>query len=165
MILADTNIVSTFARVSALDCLRQIFQADRLHVTPATLSELQRAIEAGCDFLTATVAAIRSGVELDLVELRRDEILALRDLPQSLGAGEAEAIAVCLKRPGTGLLTNDKLARNFCRQEQIRCLDLPELLRAMWVTGVRPKEDVRELLTRIETEQGMVIKRKDNIFR
>lgn len=165
MILADTNIVSTFARVSALDCVRQVVRTDRLHVTSATLGELQRAIEAGCEFLAATVAAIRSGTGFDLVELRRDEILAVRDLPRSLGAGEAEAIAVCLKRPGTGLLTNDKRARNFCRQQQILCLDLPELLRAIWVTGVRPKEVVRELLSRIETEQGMVIKRKEDVFR
>ena len=57
MIIADTNIISTFARVGALDHVRRLVKADRLYVTPATLNELRRAVEAGCDFLAPTLAA------------------------------------------------------------------------------------------------------------
>ena len=164
MIVADTNILSTFARVGAIDLLRQLCKSDRLHVTPATFHELRRAVEVGCDFLVPALEAIQTGSGLDLVELRREEVLASKDLPRSLGAGEAESIAICLHRPGTRLLTNDKRARNFCREHSIPCLDLPAILRGLWVRQVVSKEWVRQLLRRIETEQGMVIKNKDAIF-
>ena len=165
MIIADTNIVSTFARVGALDRVRELVKVDRLYVTPATFNELRRAVEAGCDFLAPTLATIQAGTELDLVELRREEVLAAKDLPASLGAGEAESIAVCLNRRGTQLLTNDKRARNFCRERAIACLDLPGILRALWVRHVLSKKRVRELLRQIETEEGLVIRNKDEIFK
>ncbi len=47
MIVADTNILSTFARVGAIDYLRQLVQSNLLHVTPATFNELRRAVEVG----------------------------------------------------------------------------------------------------------------------
>lgn len=164
MIVADTNILSTFARVGAIDLLRQLCESDRLHVTPATFNKLRRAVEVGCDFLAPTLGAIQAGSGLDLIELRREEILTLDALPRSLGSGEAESIAVCLHRPGTRLLTNDKRARNFCREHSIPCLDLPAILRALWVRQVVGKERVRQLVHLIETERGMVIKGKDAIF-
>ena len=139
MILADTNLVSTFARVGALDLVRQAVKADRLYVTPSTLSEIQRAVDVGCGFLASTIEAIQTGVEMDVVELRREEILAVKELPSALGAGEAESIAVCLKRRGARLLTNDKRARNFCRERSLPCLDLPGILRALWVGRVLTK--------------------------
>ena len=165
MIVADTNIVSTFARVGALPLLGRLLEADRLHITAGTYHELRKAVEVGCAFLEPILAGISPEGELDLVELTRQEILAVKDLPGSLGVGEAESIAVCLHRPGTRLLTNDKRARNFCRERGIPCLDLPAILRALWVRKVLNKKKVRELIRRIETEQGLVIKNKDEILK
>ena len=51
MIVADTNILSTFERVGEVDLLRQLCKSDRLHVTPATFNELRRAVDVGCEFL------------------------------------------------------------------------------------------------------------------
>jgi predicted nucleic acid-binding protein len=164
LILADTNIISTFARVSALDFVRRLLKADRIYVTPATFKELIRAVEAGCDFLAPTLDAIQAGKDLDLLAVDREEILRLKELPSSLGAGEAESISVCLHRPGTCLLTNDKRAKNYCRERKIPCLDLPTILRGLWTKHVLTKQQVRELLRRIETEQGMVVKNRDAIF-
>ncbi len=165
MIVADTNIVSTFARVGALPLLKRLLEADRLYITSGTYNELRRAVEVGCAFLEPILAALSPEGDLDLVELTRPEILAVKDLPDSLGTGEAEAIAVCLHRPGTRLLTNDKRARNVCRERQIPCLDLPAILRALWVRKVLNKKKVKELIRQIETEQGMVIKNKEEILK
>jgi hypothetical protein len=38
-------------------------------------------------------------------------------------------------------------------------------LRALWVRKAIPKKKARELVRRIETEQGMVIKNKEEIFK
>ncbi len=165
MIVADTNIVSTFARIGALPLLKRLLEVDRLHITPATYSELRKAIEAGCAFLEPVLAAVASGGDLELVELTRAEILGAKDLPRSLGPGEAESIAVGPHRRGTRLLTNDRRARNFCRERHIACLDLPGALRAFWLRNVLSKKKVRELIRQIETEQGMVIKNKEEIFK
>ncbi len=164
MIVADTNIVSTFARVAALDLVRQLLKADRIYVTPATFKELSRAVDAGCTFLVSTLNAIRAGGELDLIALNREEILRLKELPSSLGAGEGESISVCLNRPGACFLTNDRRARNYCWERTIPCLDLPSILRGLWREHVLTKQQVRELLRQIETEQGIVVKNRDAIF-
>jgi predicted nucleic acid-binding protein len=162
--LADTNIVSTFARVGALALLRQMLDEDRLLVTQATYHELRKAVDSGCEFLETIISAIDSDGDLALLALTEAEIVSVKDLPSSLGAGEAESIAVCLHRPGTRLLTNDKRARNFAREHAISCLDLPACLRALWVRKVIAKKDVKKLLRNIESEQGMVIKNKERIF-
>lgn len=165
MIIADTNIISTFARIAAMHHVRQLVKADCLLVTPATYQELRRAVDAGCDFLSSTLIAIETGLEWDLVELTRADVLAAKTLPTSLGAGEAESIAVCLNRPDFQLLTNDKRARNFCRERGIPCLDLPGILRALWVRNILSKKQVRELLRQIETAEGLLIKHKEEIFK
>lgn len=61
--------------------------------------------------------------------------------------------------------TNDKRARNVCRERHIACLDLPGILRALWVRHVLSKKRVQELLRQIEAEEGIVIKNKSEIFR
>jgi predicted nucleic acid-binding protein len=142
VIVADTNIVSMFARIGALPLLKRLLEVDRLHITPGTYGELRKAIDAGCAFLEPVLASIASGGDLELAELTRQEILAVNDLPRSLGAGEAESIAVGLRRPKTPLLTNDKRARNFCRERGIACLDLPGILRAFWTRKVLSKKKV-----------------------
>ena len=58
MIVADTNILSTFERVGEVDLLRQLCKSDRLHVTPATFNELRRAVDVGCEFLRPTADPI-----------------------------------------------------------------------------------------------------------
>ena len=164
MILADTNIISTFARVGALPLVRRLLEVEHLHIVPATYNELRKALEVGCAFLDPVLAGIASGGDLDLVELSRKEVLAVKDLPRTLGAGEAESISVCLHRPGMRLLTNDKRARNFSRERGIRCLDLADVLRALCVRKVLSKKKVTELIRQIETEQGMIIKNKEQIL-
>ena len=110
------------------------------------------------------LAEIKSGGTIDVLQLTRQEVVATDELPESLGPGEAESISVCLHRGKVKLLTNDKRARNFCRESDTSCLDLPEILRALWVRRVATKQEVRQLLERIETEQGMVMKNKEAIF-
>ena len=49
MILADTNIVSTFARVDALPLLAKLLKERKIYVAPATYHELRKAVKAGCN--------------------------------------------------------------------------------------------------------------------
>ena len=164
MDIADTNIISTFVRVDSLSLVLALLRTERMYITAATYHELRKAVKVGCDFLKPTVESVVAGVPVDLVELSRQEILTTNSLPDSLGPGEAESIAVCLHRPNVGLLTNDKRAKNVCREHNIACRDLPGILRDLWVRGVATKTVVKELIVAMESEQGMVIKNRNAIL-
>ena len=47
MVLADTNILSTFAKISALSLLRQLFTEEGLGVVPAVYEELHNGLNKG----------------------------------------------------------------------------------------------------------------------
>jgi hypothetical protein len=86
---------------------------------------------------------------VDPVALNREEILRLKELPRP-SAGEGESIS-CVLTFCTCLLTNDSCARNYCweRTTPRSALNPP------WpLEGALTKQQIRELLRRIETEQG-----------
>jgi hypothetical protein len=71
---------------------------------------------------------------------------ALRDiLPDSLGAGERESIAVARERHGT-VLSNETRVAHCCRQNQIPCVRLLDILRALW-EGVVSQQEVQDTST------------------
>jgi predicted nucleic acid-binding protein len=67
------------------------------------------------------------------------EVLASEALPDSLGLGEREAIALC-KAHGWVFLTNDRRARNFCAEVGVEAFAVAALLRLLWTTGVRSEK-------------------------
>ena len=79
-------------------------------------------------------------------------------------AGEAESIVVCDVRNWI-FLTNDKRARNYCREIGVQVLDLVGLLHALWKEGVCESRFVQALCARMEAAEGMTIPNKEAIFR
>lgn len=125
-------------------------------------AELLAGVREGRQFLETAVELVESG-KLMLFALTAGEVVQRLSLPTSLNDGEAESIAFCMSR-GAAFVTNDRRARSFCLSASIEVFDLMDVLRSLWRLGVRSKRQVRRLLTDIETKEGMVIKRKDEIF-
>ncbi len=48
--------------------------------------------------------------------------------------------------------------------EETQCLLLPHLLKSLWKENILNKEDVKELITEIESKDNIVIADKDSIF-
>lgn len=161
MILVDTNILSSFARVDELELLFVLFPRSPLGVTPAILAEVHQAVAQGCEWLRQ-VSLLQASGRLELVEPLTEERLVLPALPGSLGPGEREAIALCQAR-GWTLLTNDKRARNFCRTERIPAFDLVGLLRALWAWRVRSRDFVHQLCARMEAAERIRLN-QDAVF-
>ena len=159
------NILSTLARIGRLELLRKLFGGQTLHLTPACLEEVRQAVEVGCDFLAPIMEAAKAGAEFDIVPLEKEEVLLMPTLPPAFGAGERESVAICLHRTGAKFLTNDRRARNFCREKGIVCMDLPTILRALWKHKICSKQQVRAIVKEIETQEGLVFKAKENIFK
>lgn len=162
MILADTSILSTFARVDALELLWELFPGRALAITPAVFREILEAIAQGCTWLVRVPALVKSG-RLQLSAPRPAEILAAEALPDSLGLGEREAIALC-QAQGWAFLTNDRRARNYCKEVGVEAFDLAGLLRALWTSGIRSENFARGLIKRMEQAEGLVFKNKELIF-
>ena len=109
MILADTSILSTLARVNGLELLWDLFPHSPLGVTPAVFREISDAIAQGCLWLVQVLDFVRTE-RLKLVAPTSSEVLAAEELPDSLGLGEREAIALCAAHRWA-FLTNDRRAR------------------------------------------------------
>ncbi len=165
MIVADTSILSTFARIKRLDLLFAAAEADFLHLPPAVEKEIKLGLQKGRHFLQPIIDALSAATQFQPLKLTAEEKGLISTLPKSLHAGEKEGIAICLNRIGLRFLTNDKRAHNFCITNNIFSLDLKRILRQLWKTGHCTKEEVRMLMDDIEkSEPGMVIKGKDEIL-
>ena len=162
MILVDTNILGTLARVERLELLLDLFGQDEIGVCQAVYAELLAGTREGREFLQPAVNLVEEG-RIKLVALTADEILGRQKLPSSLDSGEAESITVCQTR-GAALLTNDRRARNFCLDEGIEVFDLIDMLRALWKLRVCSKQEVSQLVSDIERREGMVIKHQERIL-
>lgn len=166
MIIADTSILSTFARIQRLDLLFAVAETSSLHLPPAVQKEIKLGLQKGLHFLQPIIDALTAATQFHSVALTSQETLSIQALPHALNLGEREGIAICLKRTGAKFLTNDKRAYNFCKANHIPSLDLKLILRRLWKAGHCTKDEVNSLMDEIEkSEPGMVIKGKDEILR
>lgn len=115
MIVADTNLVSTFARIGRLDLLFLVAETDALYLPPAVIKEIKAGLHKGLDFLQPLVDCLTGETGFYALELSAAEKTLAESLPGSLNAGERECIAVCVQRPDGKLLTNDKRAHTYCK--------------------------------------------------
>jgi len=162
MILCDTNILSTFAKIDQLGLLLQLFSDDEMAVVPAVYEELQEGIRRGYVPLEAASAHIQRGSMIILAP-NTQEIFDKDALPRSFDAGERETIAVANSR-GYSILTNETHVKNWCERMGLAYWDLPRILRALWRTDLLTKEQVRELVEQIEMKDRVVFKNQEAIF-
>lgn len=162
MILADTNILSTFAKIGALPLLMQLFAEEGIRVVPAVYEALHQGVSKGYVALQAAIELIQSR-QIELVTPNAEETLGKSALPASFDAGEREMIAVAKAR-GAKVLTNERLVKNWCQQAGIQYWDLPGILRALWRTHLLTKEQVRSLVVQIEEKDRIVFRDQEQIF-
>ena len=162
MLLADTNILSTFAKIDQLSLLLRLFGNQHVGVVPAVYAEFQVGVNKGYADLQAVVKLIQQG-RIDLVAPTAQEVFQEDVLPASFDAGERETLAVAKSR-GYTMLTNETQIKNWCQRERIEYWDLPGLLRALWRTNLVPRELVRSLIDQIEAKDRIVFRNKEAIL-
>lgn len=162
MILADTNILSTFAKIGELPLLMRLFAEEGVGVVPAVYEELHQGVSKGYVALQAAIELIQCR-HIGLVMPNAEETLGKSALPPSFDAGERETVAVARAR-GAKVLTNERLVKNWCQQGGVQYWDLPGILRALWRTHLLTKEQVRSLVAQIEAKDRIVFKDQDQIF-
>jgi predicted nucleic acid-binding protein len=162
VILADTNILSTFAKVNQWPLLIQCFASDRVGTVPAVYEEVQRGVQKGYTRLQAVVDLVQRR-QIELVIPTEQELFKKGTLAASFGEGEREIMAVAMTRD-YAILTDETLVKNWCRRTGTTCWDLPGVLRALWRTNLLPKDEVRKLLEQIEASDRIVFKNKEQIL-
>ena len=110
MVLADTNILSTFAKIGELRLFMRLFAEEGIGVVPAVYEELHHGVSKGYVALQATIELIQRR-QIALVVPNAEETLGKSALPPAFDAGERETIAVARAR-GLKVLTNERLVKN-----------------------------------------------------
>lgn len=162
MILSDTSVLSSFAAAQALPLLLTASEEDTIFIPPAVEQELRAGLARGVTYLRNVLDLIPRG-QVQLLDLNESDLECMASLPEALGPGEREAIALCLRHEAT-LLCNDRRVVQYCDAQGILCLDLASLLRKLWTEGIATRAKVKTLIVRMEKAENLVFKDHDRVF-
>jgi len=158
IVLADTDILSAFAKVNAMKLIKKLFED--LKISPSIYEELMRAKRAGYSF----VDNIFQNTEIILLsEMEFNSFRNLLANETNMHEGECQLIALCKSRKGI-LLTNDRYVKNYCKENKIDFLDMEEILRAVKLKKILSCEGLRKLIEDIEKKDHTIIRSKEDIL-
>jgi predicted nucleic acid-binding protein len=149
-VVADTDILSIFARIDRLDILKKLF--DGIIIPPGVRSELIKG--------QINIRDIKPRV----VRLTRDEVKSLKLSDAKLGRGERECFVLARSR-GFPLTSNESIVHSICRKEQVAYFSLPRILRSAILNEVISREEAKQLVKLIEKEENTFIKDQEEIFK
>ncbi len=148
LVISDTNILSSLAAGEALDVLWQMFPQNEIWIPPTVLQELQIGFSRGKPYLNSVLTAITNHkIKVQELSAKQRETLPL--FPEKLNLGEREAIILAQSFQAL-LLSNDKAAIRYCQQQSLEVIDLPRLLRFLWVSRLISQPQVKQLIQQME---------------
>jgi predicted nucleic acid-binding protein len=149
-VVADTDIISTFARIKRLDILKKLF--DDVVITNSVKQEL---VKGKID--------VRS-LNLSLLRLTREELKELRKVHPALDKGERECFVIARNR-NLPLASNEKIVSLLCEKEGMGYFTLPRILRFAILEGVITRQDATNIVELVEREENTKIKNKKELFK
>jgi predicted nucleic acid-binding protein len=156
MILADTDILSAMAKIDRLQLLFSLLKTDKLYVAPGVFSELEHSFDLGRVYAQDIFALFSAG-QIRIAYLTPDENAFRDTLPTNLGSGERESIAIATYRR-SAILSNESRVAHLCRQSGIVCLRLPGIVRALWIEGIVPEQEVHAIVNDLQVRDRMQFK-------
>ncbi len=139
--------------------MNELFSGEEMLIANGVYEELAYIRESGYDFVDQIFSFVRN------TPMNEDELDMYHSFMKrtNLGKGELQCIAVCIVR-GHPFITNDRKARNFASAKGVVTWDIPDILKALWMTGIKSKEYVASLMELLEQKDLMVIKNKNQIL-
>jgi predicted nucleic acid-binding protein len=153
-------MASAFAKIGRLELLKRLFSKHTLAITPMIRGELTVSLDYGYTFPREIFK------QFEVIypsEKEIQEYLQLQVEERSLGKGELEAICICKSRKAL-FSSLDQAALRFAREAEVETLELHSILRALWVSGLQSKEEVKEVIMAIEDKDNTRIVDTDIIF-
>ena len=119
-VISNTTVISNFSEINRVDLLENLFR--EILITSSVYEEIVSGIEIGYDFYKKLLSQINTQSKpgfIHLIELTDEELMRQIELPSSLHKGESSSIIIAKSRKYL-FLTDDRLARNYCKQNQIQ---------------------------------------------
>lgn len=159
----DTDILSIFAKIQRLTLLFTVFDQATLNIAFAVENEIKTGISKGFHFSDDLIALQTQGqIRTYHTTLADQEFMS--SLPQTLGTGERESMALC-KRFTATFASNDRRVMHHCQTNGIHCINLVDILRLLWELQILSQTNVRKVITEIETEDRLKFRSIDPIFK
>ena len=162
MVFIDTDILSIFSKIQRLSLLFAVFQQDILNIATAVENEIAVGVSKGFPFANALME-LQTQKRLQTHHPTTADEEFMLSLPDTLGAGERESMAIC-KRLTALFVSNERRVMYHCQANGIRCTNLDEILRALWELKILTESDVRQVITEIETKDSLKFRSTATIF-
>lgn len=158
MFLLDCDIASTFAKIGKIDLLKEIFSSD-VYISNSVYIELMRAKDMGFSFPDKIFSSITT------ITLNDSELVDFQKYSQekNIHFGEAEGISICKNRDAV-FLTNDSIVVKFCEANEIKVLNLKDVLIFIAGNNLVSKAEMIGIVKDIETKDNTVIKNQKDII-
>jgi len=156
----DTDIASAFAKIKRLDLLLRLFSNHSIFITPRIFEELSVSLDYGYTFPLDVFESF------DILYPSEEESKSYKEMligNKSLGKGELEAITICKSR-GYVFSSMDFAALQFAVSMNIDVLDLQSILRALWRSGIKSKDEVKMIIREIEEKDNTSIRDAQSII-
>lgn len=151
-VIVDTDVLSIFAKVDALDVLDSYFGEGRYVITPGIQAELAVPLQYGYGFPQAILERVETTGLSD--REWKTHISTVTD--KRIGRGESEAIAVCVVRKWI-FVTNDSQAARVAQSTGVQTVSFPALVRGIWLRGILDKSQTERLLIDIQKADRLSI--------
>ncbi|HEX7444971.1 MAG TPA: hypothetical protein VF300_01140 [Methanothrix sp.] len=159
-IIIDTDIASAFAKIGRLDLLKDLFSKHPVFITPRIFEELSVPLDYGYKF------PLEIFDRFDVLNPSGEENESYRELiiaNRVLGKGELEAISICKSR-GYVFSSMDSAALRFAISLDVETLELHSILRAIWESGMKSKDEVKAIIRELEDKDNTQIRDLQLIF-
>ena len=159
-IIIDTDIASAFAKIGRLNLLKDLFSKHLVFITPRIFEELSVPLDYGYKFPLDIFDSF------DVLNPTGEENEAYREMiviNRVLGKGELEAISICKSR-GYVFSSMDSAALRFAISMNVETLELHSILRALWKSGMKSKDEVRAMIRELEEKDNTQISDLHLIF-
>lgn len=146
----DTVVLSNFALTGRLDLLTIMYK-DRLIITTEVIDEISRGISSGFDALQEIINLLADGsISQYSLSSTTGERQLYTSLLATLGAGEASSIAASKTIDGI-VATDDKLARNICREKGIKVTGTIGILKKLCMKDILQLSEADSILQEMIT--------------
>lgn len=159
-IVCDTDVLSAFSKIDGLLLLSELFPNHKILTSNGVYEELIFIKQAGYDFVNRIIDFV------EIISMNDKELVKYHSFMSStnFGKGELQCISICIFRK-CPFITNDKKAKRFAEKNNVTVWDIPDLMKALWKTGIRSKEEVKGIMGDLEKKDFMIISNKEKILK
>lgn len=160
VLLLDSDIASTFAKIDRLELLKRLFSDCRLSITPEVYEEILAPMEYGYTFPLKIIEFfdVTTPGKKDVEEYQK-----LLLSKTNLGKGEIESIVICRNRDYL-FSSMDSKALKFAKSHGVKTISLHAILKSLLKSNIVTEEEIREIITEIEEKERTIISNQEYIF-